>query len=179
MRPRQAALAAALAEHAIREGSFTLSSGATTAWYLDARAVTFRGDCLELVGEAVLEALGPVGFDAVGGMAVGAVPVALAVAFVAGRRAFAVRPEPKRHGVAGRIAGPLEPGDRVLVVEDTATSGASLAAACDAVAGTGASVTAAAVLVDRGGRVGDLLASRGIACYAVLTAPDLGYPMGS
>lgn len=179
MRPRQAALAAALAEHAIRQGSFTLSSGATTTWYLDARSVTFRGDCLELVGEAVLEALGPVGFDAVGGMAVGAVPVALAVAYVSGCRAFAVRPEAKRHGVAGRIAGPLEPDDRVLVVEDTATSGASLAAACDAVAGTGASVVATAVLVDRGGKVADLLGPRGIPCHAVLTAVDLGYPMGS
>jgi orotate phosphoribosyltransferase len=179
MRPRQAALAAALREHAIREGTFTLSSGATSTWYLDGRAVTFRGDCFELVGEAVLEAVGDLSFDAVGGMAVGAVPVALAVAFVAGRRAFAVRPEAKSHGIAGRIAGPLQRADRALVVEDTATSGASLAAAVDAVVAFGARVVAGVVLVDRGGAVAERLAARGVTCRAVLTATDLGYPMGS
>ncbi len=179
MTPRQAALAAALRDHAIREGNFTLSSGATSTWYLDGRSVTFRGDCFELVGEAVLEAVGDLEFDAVGGMAMGAVPVALAVAFVSGRRAFAVRPEAKGHGIAGRIAGPLQRSDRVLVVEDTATTGAALAAAADAVVAFGARVVAAAVLVDRGGAAADRIAAHGVPYHAVLTAADLGHPVGS
>ena len=101
MRPAQAALAAALREHAIEEGEFTLSSGGTSNWYLDGRQVTFRGDCVEIVGESIVEALDGIEFDAVGGLAVGAVPVALAVAFVTGTRSFAVRKEPKGHGSAG------------------------------------------------------------------------------
>jgi orotate phosphoribosyltransferase len=184
MRPAQAALAAALREHAIQEGEFTLSSGATSNWYLDGRQVTFRGDCIEIVGDAIVEALAaapePVpDFDAVGGLAVGAVPVAMAVALVTGKRSFAVRKETKDHGVGGRIAGPLDPGDRVLVVEDTATTGASLLQAVDAIVAFGATVVAASLLLDRGGHVGGELARRGVTYLPVLESPQLGYPFGS
>lgn len=151
MRTAQAELAEAVRRHAVREGEFTLSSGRTSNWYLDGRRLTFRGDSLTLVGRAVTEALTAAGvgdFDAVGGPELGAVPVALAVALETGARAFAVRKEAKAHGVGGRIAGPLEAGDRV-VVEDTATTGASLLSALDVLAAPG------------------------------LGAPDLGYPYGS
>ena len=169
-------------EHAIREGEFTLASGRTSNWYLDGRQVTFRGDCIEIVGDAVVEALargGVAPFDAVGGLAVGAVPVAVAVARASGARGFAVRKEAKGHGVGGRIAGPLEPGDRVLVVEDTATTGASLLDALDAVTEFGCEVVAASLLLDRGGELGPELERRGIPYAPVLAAPDLGYEFGS
>ena len=179
MKPAQSALAAALREHAIEEGEFTLASGRTSSWYLDGRQVTFRGDCIELVGEAIVEALGGIEFDAVGGLAVGAVPVGLAVALVTGARSFAVRKEAKGHGVGGRIAGPLDPGDRVLVVEDTATSGGSLLDSVDAIAEFGCEIVAASLLLDRGGEVGAALEARGIPYRPVLGAPDFGYAYGS
>jgi orotate phosphoribosyltransferase len=85
MRPTQVTLEAVLREHAIKTGEFTLASGRTSTWYLDARQVTFRGECLDIVGDAIvdaLEAAGAPAFDAVGGLAGGAVPVAVAVAGV-------------------------------------------------------------------------------------------------
>ncbi|HZJ26198.1 MAG TPA: orotate phosphoribosyltransferase [Acidimicrobiia bacterium] len=184
MRPAQHALAAALREHAIREGDFTLSSGRRSRWYLDGRMVTFRGDCVEIVGGAIVEALADIGvtagdYDAVGGLAVGAVPVAVAVTATTGHRGFAVRKEAKGHGVGGRMAGPLEPGDRVLVVEDTATTGASLLDSLDAVTEFGCEVVAASLLLDRGGELGPELERRGVRYAPVLTAPDLGYEFGS
>jgi orotate phosphoribosyltransferase len=182
VRPAQAALAAALREHAIKEGEFTLSAGGTSNWYLDGRQVTFRGDCIEIVGDAIVEALAVDGvpeFDAVGGLELGAVPVALAVARATGARSFAVRKEPKGHGVGGSMAGPVDPGDRVLVVEDTATTGASLLKAVDAIGAFGCEIVAASLLLDRGGEVGPVLAARGVRYVPVLESPQLGYPFGS
>lgn len=182
MRPAQAALAAALLEHALRKGDFTLASGRQSAWYVDGRQVTFRGDCVEIVGEAILDAVaagGGASFDAVGGLAIGADPVSIAVAFVAGTRAFAVRKEAKGHGVAGRIAGPLEPGDRVLVVEDTVTSGASLLMAVDAIQEFGCEVVAATCLLDRSDELAPALEERGLPYFPVLVSTDLGFAIGS
>jgi orotate phosphoribosyltransferase len=182
MRRAQGALADVLKRHALRTGDFELSSGRRSSWYVDGRQVTFRGDCVAIVGDAVLEALGAAGgvdFDAVGGLAIGADPVSVAVAVASGKRAFAVRKEAKGHGVAGRIAGPLEPADRVLVVDDTATSGASVLAAADAVTAFGCEIAAAACLLDRSDELGPEMKRRGIPYIAVLTAPDLGFEAGS
>jgi orotate phosphoribosyltransferase len=179
MRPAQAALAEVLKEHAIEEGEFTLASGRTSTWYLDGRQVTFRGDCIKIVGDAIVEAVGPVEFDAVGGLAVGAVPVAMAVALVTGARSFAVRKEAKGHGVGGRMAGPVEPGDRVLVVEDTATRGGSMLDSIDAILEYGCEIVAASLLLDRGGEIGAALEARGVPYFPVLGAPDFGYEFGS
>jgi orotate phosphoribosyltransferase len=179
MRPAQAALAAVLRAHAIEEGEFTLASGRTSNWYLDGRQVTFRGDCIRIVGDAIVEAIGETEFDAVGGLAVGAVPVGLAVALVTGARSFAVRKEAKGHGVGGRMAGPIEPADRVLVVEDTATSGGSLLDSVDAIEEFGCTIVGASLLLDRGGEVGGALEARGIPYFPVLGAPDLGFAFGS
>lgn len=182
LRPSQAALADVLRRYAIREGEFTLASGRTSTWYLDGRQVSFRGDCLHVVGEAIVDALVVAGvgdFDAVGGPAVGAVPVAIAVALVTGKPSFAIRAEAKGHGVGGRVAGVLEPGQRVLVVEDTATSGGSLLQALPAVREMGCPVVAVSLLLDRGGQLGDKLADEGITYCPVLGAPDLGFDFGS
>lgn len=177
LRPAQAELAAALREHAVRTGDFVLASGRRSRWYVDARQLTFRGDCVDLVGRAVTEALAAAGapaFDAVGGLAIGADPVTVAVARASGARGFAVRKEAKEHGAGGRIAGPLRRGDRVLVVEDTVTTGGSLMTAVGAVHDAGAAVVAATCLLDRGGELAARLAAAGIPYVPVLTAADLG-----
>lgn len=184
LRPTQSALAAALRKHAIREGEFRLNSGRTSHWYLDGRQVAFRGDCMAIVGEAIVDALAHAGigaddYDVVGGPAVGAIPVALAVAMVTGKPAFAIRKVAKDHGVGGRIAGVLEAGQRVLIVEDTATTGKALLESLPAVEELDCPIVAISLLLDRGGALGDQLAERTIAYVPVLGAPDLGYEYGS
>jgi orotate phosphoribosyltransferase len=173
------ALREALLAHAVRTGSFTLASGRTASWYLDARLVTFRGDCVDVVGRAVADAVAGIAFDAVGGLTLGADPVALATARATGTRAFAVRKEAKGHGAGGRMAGPVQPDDRVLVVDDTVTTGASTLQALDAIVEHGCTVVAVATLVDRGGELGAELERRGIPYRPVLGAPDLGFAFGS
>ncbi len=175
-------LAEAFRTHAIREGEFELSSGGTTNWYLDGRQVTFRGDCQPLVGQAVLDLLAAEGvgaFDAVGGMTLGADPVAIAVATATRVRAFSVRKEAKGHGVGGRFAGPVGPDDRVLAVEDTVTTGGSFLRAIDAIEELGCDIVAAVCLLDRGGVVAEKFAARNVSFHAVLGAPDVGYDYGS
>jgi orotate phosphoribosyltransferase len=184
LRPAQQALAGALKQHAIREGEFTLNSGRVSRWYLDGRQVSFRGDCLQVVGEAIVDALGAAGitsadFDAVGGPVVGAVPVAIAVAMVTGKPAFAIRKEAKDHGVGGRIAGVLDPGQRVVIVEDTATTGKALFEALPAVQELGCPIVAVSLLLDRGGELAGRLDAAGIIYVPVLGAPDVGYEFGS
>lgn len=169
----------ALRRHSLRTGDFTLASGRRSDWYLDARQVTYRGDCIEVVGRAVVEALPEMTFDSVGGLTLGADPVALAVALVSGRRSFSVRKDAKGHGAGGRMAGAVQPGDRVLVVEDAVTTGGSTLQAIDAVVDYGCEVVAVACLLDRGGELGAELARRGLPFYPVLGAPDLGFAFGS
>jgi orotate phosphoribosyltransferase len=169
----------ALQRHSLRTGEFTLASGRTSTWYLDARQVTFRGDCVEIVGRAVLEAVDGLEFDAAGGLTLGADPVALAVALVSGRRAFAVRKEAKGHGAGGRMAGAVLPDDRVLVVDDAVTTGGSTLQAVEAIRSFGAVVVGAACLLDRGGELGPALSRLGIPFFPVLGAPDLGFEFGS
>lgn len=176
------ALKQAFQTYAIQAGEFQLSSGGTSKWYLDGRQVTFRGEFQPVIGEAVLMALadgGVDGYDAVGGMTLGADPVAIAVATAKEIRAFSVRKEPKGHGVGGRFAGPIQAGDRVLAVEDTVTTGAAFLTAIDAIEAFGCSIVAACCLLDRGGVIGDQLAARGIPFHPVLGAPDVGYEFGS
>ena len=184
LRATQSELAAVLRQYAIREGEFTLNSGRTSNWYLDGRQVAFRGDCLRIVGDAIVDALAVAGisaqdYDAVGGPVVGAVPVALAVALVTAKPAFAIRKEAKNHGVGGRIAGVLEAGQRVLIVEDTATTGGAILESLPAVEELGCSIVAISLLLDRGGELAPRLEALEIRYVPVLGAPDLGYEFGS
>ncbi len=167
-----------LREHAIRTGEFVLASGRRSEWYVDGRLITFRGDCVEIVGRAVVEALdtsGGVEFDAVGGLAIGADPVTVAVALASGARGFAVRKEAKDHGGGGRLAGVLEPGDRVVITEDAVTRGTSILEAVHVVRRLGAEVVGAIAVVDRGGACADLLEPEGVPFAALVTAEDLGF----
>jgi orotate phosphoribosyltransferase len=178
---------AALREHvlkySLRRGSFTLKSGATSSWFLDTKQTACRPDGIVLVADAVL-AIIPDDADAIGGLTMGADPVAFGVAAVAATRdralrSFSVRKEAKDHGVTGRIAGALEPGDRAVITEDTATRGTSLMEAVDVVREFGAEPVLITVIVDRGGTCSSMAAAAGVAYRPLLTAPDLGFEYGS
>ncbi|HVL02984.1 MAG TPA: hypothetical protein VM386_00970, partial [Acidimicrobiales bacterium] len=126
-----------LLAHAVRSGDFVLKSGRRSSWFLDAKQTTCRPDGMLLVAEAALEVL-PDDATAIGGLTMGADAVAFAVAAVAatrGRllRSFSVRAEAKDHGAGGRVAGVIEPGDRVAITEDTVTRGVSMLEAAEVV----------------------------------------------
>ncbi|MGH8988246.1 MAG: orotate phosphoribosyltransferase [Acidimicrobiales bacterium] len=169
-----------LLQHAVRRGDFVLKSGKRSSWFIDAKQTVCRPEAMLLVGEAVLD-LVPPDATAVGGLTMGADPVAFVTAAVASMRgralkAFSVRKEEKDHGGGGRIAGALDPGDRVVVTEDAVTRGTSLLEAARAVRAAGAEPVLLVALVDRGGTVGAMASEEGLPFRAVLTAPDLGFP---
>jgi orotate phosphoribosyltransferase len=170
-------------EHALRTGSFTLKSGRTSSWFLDAKQTACRPDGILLVADAALAVIPP-DADAIGGLTMGADPVAYGIAAVAatrGRalRSFSIRKEAKDHGIVGRVAGALQPGDRVVITEDAVTRGTSIMEAVEVVRAFGAEPVAIVVIVDRGGTCAAMAAEAGIAFHALLTAPDLGYEYGS
>ena len=169
--------------HSVRRGQFTLKSGATSSWFLDTKQTACRPDGILLVADAALTVIPPEA-DAIGGLTMGADPVAFGVAAVAatrGRRlrSFSVRKEAKDHGVTGRVAGALQPGDRVVITEDTVTRGTSLMEAVDVVRGAGAEPVLITVIVDRGGTCAAMAEAAGIAYRPLLTAPDLGFEYGT
>ena len=121
---------------------------------------------------------------AIGGLTMGADPVAYGIAAVAATRgidlrSFSVRKEAKDHGVTGRIAGALQPGDKVVITEDTVTRGTSIMEAVDAVTAFGAIPVLITVIVDRGGTCGAMAEERGIPFAPMLTALDLGFGYGT
>jgi orotate phosphoribosyltransferase len=169
-----------LREHAVRtDGPFTLSSGAVADWYIDARQTTFDGWGAILVGEVVLEAIDDRA-TAVGGMTMGADPIAVATAMSAARarrplQAFSIRKEAKTHGTGGRLVGPVGPGDVATVVEDTTTTGATLAEAIAVLAVAGIEVVEALVLVDRSdGAAAERMAALGVPFRSLIALEDLG-----
>lgn len=166
--------------HAVRRGDFVLKSGKRSTWFIDAKQTVCRPEAMLLVAEAVL-AFVPDDATAIGGLTMGADPVAFVTAALAatrGRRlkTFSVRKEVKDHGGGGRIAGALDPGDRAVVTEDAVTRGTSLLEAARAVRDAGAEPVLLVALVDRGGTVSAMAAAEGLAFRAVLSAPDLGFP---
>jgi orotate phosphoribosyltransferase len=169
-----------LLEHSVRVGNFTLKSGRTSTWFIDAKQTACRPDGIVAIADAMLSAL-PDDIDAIGGLTVGADPVAYGVAAIAatrGRalRSFTIRKDAKDHGVAGRLAGALQPGDRVAITEDCVTRGTSPLEAADVVAQLGATPVLIIPVVDRGGTAAAMAAAKGIAFRALVTAPDLGFP---
>ena len=168
-----------LLTHAVRRGDFVLKSGRRSSWFIDAKQTVCRPDGMLLVAEAVLDAL-PDDATAIGGLTMGADPVAFVTAAVAATRgrslkAFSVRKEVKDHGAGGRIAGALDPGDRVVVTEDAVTRGTSLLEAARVVREVGAEPVLLLAVVDRGGTCEAMAAAEGLAFHALLTAPDLGF----
>lgn len=174
------ALVAHLLAHAVRRGDFVLKSGRRSSWFIDAKQTICRPEGMVLVARAVLDAI-PAEATAIGGLTMGADPVAVAAAAVGaveGRplKAFSVRKEVKDHGGGGRIAGALDPGDKVVVTEDTVTRGSSLLEAAQAVVEAGAEPILLLAVVDRGGVVTSAAQQAGVAFRALVTAPDLGLP---
>ena len=174
------ALRAHLLTHSVRTGDFTLKSGRKSSWFIDSKQTVCRPEAMVLVADAVLAVVPPEA-TAIGGLTMGADPVAFVTAGVAATRgrmlkAFSVRKEVKAHGAGGRIAGALDPGDKVVVTEDTVTRGSSLLEAAHAVQEAGAEVVLLVAVVDRGGTVEAMAAAEGLSFRAILTAPDLGFP---
>lgn len=170
-------------EHALKTGDFTLKSGRKSTWFLDTKQTMCRPDGALAVADAALEII-PVEATAIGGLTMGADPVAYGIAAIGatrGRnlRSFSVRKEAKDHGVTGRIAGALQPGDNVVITEDTVTRGTSIFEAVDAVRAFGAHPILITVIVDRGGTCAAMAKEAGIEYRPLLTAPDLGFAFGS
>ena len=171
------ALARLVRDLAVVHGHVTLSGGAQADWYVDLRRVTLAGAAAPLVGRCVLAATADWDYDVVGGLTLGADPVAAAclhAAAAAGRRldACVVRKEGKAHGLQRRVEGPDVAGRRVLAVEDTSTTGGSVLAAVDGLREAGATVVGVAVVVDRGAR--RAVEDAGLPYRAVLSPDDLG-----
>ena len=169
-----------LLRHSVRRGDFVLKSGRRSEWFIDAKQTTCRPDGMLLVADALLAAL-PDDITALGGLTMGADAAAFATAAIAATRgrelkAFSVRKETKDHGGGGRIAGALDPGDRVAITEDAVTRGVSMLEAAEVVRAAGAEPVLLVPVVDRGGTVAALAADAGIELRALVTAPDLGFP---
>jgi orotate phosphoribosyltransferase len=166
----------AIKDKAVVRGDFVLSSGQHASWYIDLRRILLSGDSAPLAGRVMLEATAGLRYEAVGGLTLGADPVATAMmhaAAVLGTNldAFVVRKSEKAHGLQRRIEGPDVAGRRVLAVEDTSTTGASVLTAVDALREAGAIVAGVAVLVDRGAR--DRVTARGLEFRAAYDVGDL------
>jgi orotate phosphoribosyltransferase len=140
---------------AVVHGKVILSSGKEADYYVDLRRVTLDSVAAPLVGEVMLELTKDLDYEAVGGLTLGADPVATAMMHVAGRSgrkldSFVVRKAEKAHGLQRRIEGPDVKGKKVLAVEDTSTTGGSVLTAVEALKEAGAIVVAVAVIVERG-----------------------------
>jgi len=178
---RLARLRELLQQRSIARGDFVLASGRRASFYVDARRTTMSGEGLALIGALGLERLAARGWapQLVGGLTLGADPVAYAIAMTAqgqGRPldAFTVRRQAKTHGTARRIEGCFTPGATVVVVEDVITTGQSAREAIAAVEAEGGRVLGVLAVVDReeGGR--EALAAAGHALEALVSVAELG-----
>ena len=162
---------------AVVHGRVVLSSGREADWYIDLRRVTLHHEAAPLVGRVMRDLTADWDYAAVGGLTLGADPVAVAMlhaAAAAGARldAFVVRKSEKAHGLQRRIEGPDVTRRRVLAVEDTSTTGSSVLTAVEALRDIGADVVGVAVIVDRG--AGDAVRAAGLPYRSAFTLADLG-----
>ncbi|MCW2777025.1 MAG: orotate phosphoribosyltransferase [Frankiales bacterium] len=164
---------------AIVRGKVTLSSGREADYYVDLRRITLHGEAAPLVGRVMLELTKDLEFDAVGGLTMGADPVAAAMLHAAaaqGRQldAFVVRKAAKAHGLQKRVEGPEIAGRRVLVVEDTSTTGGSPLEALAAVREAGATAVGVATIADRDTGAGAKIEAEGVPYLFAYSLDDLG-----
>lgn len=169
---------------AVVHGRVTLASGREADYYVDLRRVTLHHRAAPLIGHVLLDrledvGLGPGEIDATGGLTLGADPVATSLLHAAASRgldldAFVVRKEAKAHGMQRRIEGPDIAGRRVVVVEDTSTTGGSVATAVEAVREAGAEVRGVAVLVDRDTGAREKIEALGVPYHYLYGLADLG-----
>ena len=180
MSPDRERLVALLLERSFRVGDFVLSSGARSRFYIDCRTTTTHAEGQAVVGRLGLAAVREAGLrpDAIGGLTMGADPLAYAIAhasWIAGDpvNAFTVRKEPKAHGTGKRVEGCFAAGMRVVVMEDVVTTGGSALRAIEAVEAEGGEVIAVLSLVDReeGGR--EAIEARGYPVHAIVGVGEL------
>ena len=178
--PRRDALVTLLAARSARRGTFTLASGRISDFYVDCRLTTMSPDGLLLVGPLAHALLIESGWsvDSVGGLTMGADPVSYAIAYASAQagtpiRCFAVRKQAKDHGMAKRIEGSFRRGDRVVVIEDSMTTGGSALNAAAAIRHEGGHVIGALTLVDREEGAREALQTEGIPLIAFTTAAEL------
>jgi orotate phosphoribosyltransferase len=168
-----------IAAKAVVHGRVTLSSGREADHYVDLRRITLDGRSAPLVGTVMLDLTTDMDYEAVGGLTLGADPVAVAMLHAAagrGRRldAFVVRKSEKSHGLQRRVEGPDVAGRRVLAVEDTSTTGTSVLTAVEALRAAGADVVGVAVIVDRSTGARERIEQAGLPYRAAYTLTDLG-----
>ncbi|MFT4011029.1 MAG: orotate phosphoribosyltransferase [Nocardioidaceae bacterium] len=168
-----------IVDKAIVHGKVTLSSGREADYYVDLRRITLDGAAAPLVGEVMRELTRDLDYDAVGGLTLGADPVATAMLHAAARDdqvldAFVVRKEGKAHGLQRRIEGPEVAGRRVLAVEDTSTTGGSVLTAVEALREAGANVVGVAVIVDRDTGSREKIEAAGLPYLFAYDRADLG-----
>jgi len=173
------ALLARIGSKAVVHGRVTLSSGKEADYYIDLRRITLEGRAAPLVGRVMLALTDDWEYDAVGGLTLGADPVATAMlhaAAAAGREldAFVVRKAEKAHGLQRRIEGPPVEGRRVLAVEDTSTTGASPLTAVAALREAGAEVVGVATIVDRDTGAREVIEAEGLSYRAAYSLTELG-----
>jgi len=168
-----------ITELAVVRGRVTLSSGREADYYVDLRRIALHGVASPLVGAVMLDLVADWSFEAAGGLTMGADPVATAMLHAAAARggsldAFVVRKEGKAHGLQRRIEGPDVAGRRVVVVEDTSTTGGSALTAVEAVREAGAEVVGVAVIVDRATGAREAVEAAGLPYRYAFGLPDLG-----
>ena len=171
------ALRQQILDKAVVHGKVILSSGKEADYYVDLRRVTLDAQAAPLVGRVMLELTKDLDYDAVGGLTLGADPVATAMMHAAGAQgrmldAFVVRKAEKQHGLQRRIEGPDVAGRNVLAVEDTSTTGGSVLTAVEALREAGANVVGVAVIVERG--AAGAVADAGLPYFAAYSLSDLG-----
>ena len=164
---------------AVVHGRIVLSSGREADYYVDLRRITLDGTAAPLVGQVLLDLTTNLEYDAAGGLTLGADPVAGAMLHAAASRgrtldAFVVRKAGKAHGLQRRIEGPEVAGRRVLAVEDTSTTGASVLTAVEALRDAAAEVVAVGVIVDRATGARERIEAEGVPYYAAYSLADLG-----
>ena len=176
----RSSLIALLATRSTRRGQFTLASGRTSTLYIDARLTTMSPDGLALIGAIGLETLRNESWqiDAVGGLTLGADPIAYAISYASAAsekplRAFTVRKQAKEHGTGKLIEGPFNAGDRVAIIEDVITTGRSALQAIDAVRSAGGKIAGVLALVDReeGGR--EAIEAGGVQVVSIVKAREI------
>lgn len=175
----KAALIALVREKALQLGEFKLASGKMSKYYLDCRKVTLHSRGANLIAQGMLELMGQPLPDAVGGMAIGADPITAAIITVAGQqgkelRGFIVRKEAKQHGTGRDVEGPVQPGDRVVIVEDVVTTGGSALAAIEKAEAAGLKVAGVLGIIDRLEGGAAAFAAKGYTLQTLLTIRDFG-----
>ncbi|MCS7303793.1 MAG: orotate phosphoribosyltransferase [Thermoguttaceae bacterium] len=174
------ALVALMRAKALRFGDFVLTSGRRASYYLDAKQVTLDPEGARLVAGGLLELLAKGEWpDAIGGMSIGADPITASVVVLSaiqGRplRGFMVRKEPKGHGTGQYIEGPVQPGDRVAIVEDVVTTGGSGLQAIERAESYGLKVIRVLAIVDRMEGGTEAFSQRGYRLESLLTIQDFG-----